>query len=203
MNLSIRSLANSATASSMATILRGANSGSSNLRYFFCSGGSICSGIIGRLFLRSTASMLDEKISGWRRASSISALRLNSTPMPSIGMTGTSRMALKTGCGWAAISGSMPLIGFSPVPSSSVSSIVSIDVLLVAQNSGRRYESWKRSRPEHQQSVDRLHEGAIIGFGNDEARREEANDHVGQLLAAEIPGSHSGNRVEGVAQLLQ
>ena len=64
MKPSIRWLTSSETSWSMSAILRGAKIGSSSLRNFLCSGGSICSGIMGRLFLRSTASMLEEKISG-------------------------------------------------------------------------------------------------------------------------------------------
>ena len=62
--------------------------------------------------------MLDEKISGWRRASMISSFRERSTPFPegrsSMDMTGSSRISAQTGCGLAAIPGSMPVSGFCP-----------------------------------------------------------------------------------------
>ena len=63
--------------------------------------------------------MFDEKISGWRSASSISSLRDSTTPAPPPGMstlmTGlSSRSALKMGWGLRAISGSMPANGLSP-----------------------------------------------------------------------------------------
>ena len=64
INPSIRLLTVALTESSMRAICLGAKMGSRILRYFLCSGGSIWSGIIGRLFLRSTASALDEKTSG-------------------------------------------------------------------------------------------------------------------------------------------
>ena len=117
----------------MAAILRGAKIGSRSLRNFLCSGGSIWSGIMGRLFLRSTASMLEEKISGCRRAKSISSLRDRRTPglepmsMDSTGMS--SRSILKVGCGLAAMSASMAASGpASPYPPPSVSVSVSVSL---------------------------------------------------------------------------
>ena len=87
-------------------LARRAKIGSSSLRYFLCSGGSIWSGIIGRLFLRSTASMFDEKISGCRRASSMTPLVDRTTPVPSMAMTGhSSRRALNMACGLAPCPG--------------------------------------------------------------------------------------------------
>src|SRR4029450_12201751 len=68
----MRSLTGLVSGSSSSAMRRGANSGSRILRNFLWSGGSICSGIIGRTFWRSTADMLDEKTSGLRNASSIS-----------------------------------------------------------------------------------------------------------------------------------
>ena len=64
-----------ATGSSSNAISRGAKIGSRILRYFLWSGGSICNGISGRTFFRSTASMFDENVSGSRKISSISAPR--------------------------------------------------------------------------------------------------------------------------------
>ena len=133
MKPSMRWFTSADTSSSRSAILRGENIGSSSLRNFLCSGGSICSGIIGRLFFRSTASMLEEKISGWRSAWSISSLRDSSTPWPavrSMGMTGTSRISLKMGCGFAAISGSIADSGFAPSADVSVSVWVSMSVNL-------------------------------------------------------------------------
>ena len=69
---------------------------------------------MGRLFFRSTASALDEKISGWRKISSTSTLRVTTTPTPSTGITGmASRNSLNMGWGWAAVSGSIEANGLS------------------------------------------------------------------------------------------
>src|SRR3984957_16638980 len=191
MNWSMRSLTSAETDSSMAVILRGEKIGSSSLRYLRWSGGSIWSGIIGRLFFRSTASMLDEKISGWRRASSISALRERRMPLPegrSIDMTGSSRISLKTGCGLRAISGSMPESGFSPPPSASVVASISVSIGFLRLNL--------------KNAVHGLHERCVIGLGNDPAAGEQANDHVGQLSTVEFAPGHGGDRVERVAQTI-
>ncbi len=63
--------------------------------------------------------MLEEKTSGCRSAVMMSSFFVSRTPRAPLGMsidmTGMSaRRAWKTGCGFAAISGSMPPIGFSP-----------------------------------------------------------------------------------------
>ncbi len=71
--------------------------------------------------------MFDENVAGSRKISSISARRDTTTPMPSTGITGIeSRRALKTGCGFAAISGSIAANGLvsGGVVSSTVSSTV-------------------------------------------------------------------------------
>ena len=68
--------------------------------------------------------MLDVKISGWRRASSMSTLRLRMHAVPSRATTGLpSRMDLKTGWGLAAMSASASEEGRA---SSSVPSVFSV-----------------------------------------------------------------------------
>src|SRR5258708_35179763 len=58
--------------------------------------------------------MLDGKVWGSRKASSIPAGPVSTTPTPSTGMTGMlSRKALNIGCGFAAISGSIPANGLA------------------------------------------------------------------------------------------
>jgi hypothetical protein len=81
------------------------------LRNFLWSGGSIWRGIIGRTFWRSTADMLDEKMSGRRKASSISPRRQTITMCLSNGRTAAaSRMARYAGWGSAAVS-AKPTLG--------------------------------------------------------------------------------------------
>ena len=108
MNRSMSSFTVRATDSSMSAICRGAKIGSSSLRYFLWSGGSIWRGMRGRRFFRSTASALEEKTSGCRKTSSASALQVTTTPTPSTAMTGmVSRSILNMGCGLAAVSSSI------------------------------------------------------------------------------------------------
>ena len=131
MKRSIRSLTRTATSPSIIVMRRGAKIGSSSLRYFLCSGGSICRGISGRAFFRSTAVMLDVKVSGWRRASSMSTLRLRSTPVPSMARTGlSSRSALNTAWGLAAMSAPIPRGPSSRTASALVSSDMSVPVIV-------------------------------------------------------------------------
>ena len=82
MNRSMRSLTSAVIGSSRRAIFCGAKMGSSSLRNFLWSGGSICSGMSGRWFCRSTASAFDENTSGLRSASSISTRRVSTTISP-------------------------------------------------------------------------------------------------------------------------
>ncbi len=84
MNPSMSSLTSLSMGSVRACMRLGAKRGSRILRYFRCSGGSICSGISGRRVLRSTASVFDENTSGWRNTSSTAAREQAITPTPSI-----------------------------------------------------------------------------------------------------------------------
>ena len=89
---SMSSFTSAVVDSSSSRIRCGANSGSSSLRYFLWSGGSICSGISGRLLLRSAAAALDEKTSGWRSTCSTPSREATITPTPSSRKIGVLRL---------------------------------------------------------------------------------------------------------------
>ena len=82
----------------------GEKSGSINLRYLECFGGSMLSGMSGRT-LPSGMSMCDENSSWWRNTKSLSS-RLNTMTMPSAGaaMPPCSIMSRYDGCGDARFS---------------------------------------------------------------------------------------------------
>ena len=82
---------------------------------------------MGRWFFRSTASALDEKISGCRKTSSTSTFRETTTPMPSTGMTGmASRSSLNMAWGCLAVSASIAANGLSPPSSSDAAGVSSM-----------------------------------------------------------------------------
>src|SRR5580704_5582829 len=98
-----------------------------------------------------------------------------------------SRSILKVGCGLAAMVASVAVNGpASPYPPPSVSVWVSLSMCLL--------------RTDLQNAGDCLHERGIVGLGDDPARGEEADDHIGQLVLAQGAGSDRGHRVEGVPQ---
>src|ERR1039458_3733514 len=104
----------------------------------------------------------------------------------SISITGmSSRMSLKTGCGWAAISGSMPESGVPSSTDVSVSGSMCSPLLL---------------GPYLKKVIDGLHERGVIRLGDDPARREQAGDDGDQLPAVECARGHCGHGVEGIAE---
>ena len=102
------------TAPSSLPTSRGANSGSSSRRNFTCSGGSICSGISGRM-LPMSIDPLDEKTSGSRSAAITSSWRVMSVmSMSGAATTPMSRIIGWNCCGFAAVdwsTSSQPIAG--------------------------------------------------------------------------------------------
>ena len=86
----------------------GAKIGSRSLRNFLWSGGSICSGISGRICPMATASIPELKISGcwrtWRTSASPPTMTMSMSPSAMSTHGPASRSSLYMGWGWASAS---------------------------------------------------------------------------------------------------
>ena len=59
------------------------------------------------------------------------------------------------------------------------------------------------SRRGEENAVHRLNECTVVGLGNDETRREQADDDVDQLFAAEAARGDGRGGVDRIAELVQ